>query len=125
MKAWSPKWKSSKQPRKQRKYRIKAPLHARQKMIRAHLSKQLRKEYGKRSFGLRKGDEVIVTRGKHKKTAGKVTEVDMKSLKIFIDNVKTKKVSGQEIQVGIDPSNVMITKISLDDKKRIKALKRK
>jgi len=125
MKTWSPKWKSSAQPRKQRKYRAKAPLHARQKMMKSHLSKQLRKEYGKRSMGIRKGDEVIVMRGKHKKTAGKITDVDMKNLKVYIDNVKTKKASGQEVQIGLDPSNIIITKVSLDDKKRIKALKRK
>ena len=125
MKTWSPKWKSSTQPRKQRKYRAKAPLHAKQKMIKSHLNKNLRKEYGKRSMGIRKGDEVIIMRGRHKKIAGKVTDVDMKNLKVYVDNVKTKKVSGQEIQVGIDPSNIMITKIYLDDKKRIKALKRK
>jgi len=125
MKLWSPKWKSSKQPRKQRKYRAKAPMHARQKMMKSHLNKQLRKEYGKRSMGIRKGDEVIVMRGRHKKIAGKITEVDMKNLKVYVDNAKIKKVSGQEVQVAIDPSNIMITKMSLDDKKRIKALKRK
>ena len=125
MKTWSPKWKSSKQPRKQRKYRAKAPLHAKRKMMKSHLSKNLRKEYGKRSMGIRKGDEVIVMRGRHKKIAGKITDVDMKNLKVYVDNAKIKKVSGQEVQVGIDPSNIVITKISLDDKKRIKALKRK
>ena len=125
MKEWSAKWKSSAQPRKQRKYRAKAPLHARQKMMKSHLSKNLRKEYKKRSIGIRKGDEVIVMRGKHRKIAGKITDVDMKNLKVYVDNVKVKKVSGQEVQIGIDPSNIMITKASLDDKKRIKALKRK
>jgi len=125
MKLWSAKWKSSKQPRKQRKYRAKAPLHARQKMMRAHLSKQLRKEYGKRSSGIRKGDEVIVMRGKYRRISGKIAEVDMKKLKVYVDSAKAKKVSGQEVQAAIDPSNIIITKLNLDDKKRIKSIKRK
>ena len=57
---YSPMWKSSSQTRKQRKYRFNAPLHARHKMLAAHLSKELRKEMGFRSIPLRKGDEVAV-----------------------------------------------------------------
>jgi len=122
---FSRKWISSKQPRKQRKYRYNAPLHLRQKMVAAHLDKTLRKEYKKRSMPVRKGDEVVVMRGKFRKKRGNVTHIDLSKMKIFIDDIKIKKVSGQEVEIPIEPSNVKITKLNLDDKKRIKILKRK
>ena len=124
-KAFSRHWVSSKQPRKQRKYRYNAPLHLRQKMISVHLDKALRKMYKKRSIPVRTGDEVIIVRGEFRKERGKVTKVDMKKLKIYIDSAKRKKVSGQEVEAAIDPSNAMITKLDADDKKRQKFLRRK
>ena len=118
-------WKSSSQTRKQRKYRFNAPLHARHKMLAAHLSKELRKEMGFRSIPLRKGDEVAVMTGEYKKMKGTITRVDMKMLKIYVDSVKKKKVSGQEVEMAIDPSNLKITKLIMDDSKRKKTTQRK
>lgn len=92
-------------------------------MISAHLSKTLR-DHG-RSARLRKGDEVIVTRGKYKKTRGKVERIDTKRLKVYVDSIKKKKASGQEVLVAIDPSNLTITKFNMDDVKRKKAMRRK
>ena len=118
-------WKSSSQTRKQRKYRFNAPLHARHKMLAAHLSKELRKEMGFRSIPLRKGDEVAVMTGEYKKMKGTITRVDMKVLKVYVNSVKRKKVSGQEIEVPVDPSNLKITKLIMDDSKRKKTTQRK
>ncbi len=125
MKPFSTHWKASKQPRKQRKYRYAAPLHIRQKLVSAHLDKPLRSEYKVRSMSLRKGDEVIVLRGQYRKRKGVVARVNLKKMKIFIDGLKRKKVSGQEVDVAIEPSNIMITKLNLDDKKRRKFIERK
>jgi len=122
-KEFSKKWISSKQPRKQRKYRYNAPLHIRHKLLSAHLSKKLREELKTRSLPIRKGDKVRVMRGKYKKVEGTVTKVDMKKLKIYIDSVKRKKVSGKEVLVPIDPSNVEIIELNKDDPKRLKRLK--
>jgi len=124
-KEFSKEWISSVQPRKQRKFRYNAPMHIRRQMISAHLDKVLRKEYGRRSIPVRKGDEVKVVRGGFAGTVGKITRVDLKSLKIYLDNAKRAKVSGQEVEVAIDPSNVIVMKISLDDKKRKKFVTRK
>jgi large subunit ribosomal protein L24 len=124
-KEFSTHWLSSKQPRKQRKYRYNAPLHIRQKMLSAHLDKALRKEYKKRSIPVRVGDEVVVMRGQYRKKSGKISAVDLKNLKIFVDSIKRKKVSGEEKQIPIDPSNVRITKLNIDDVRRRKFLKRK
>ncbi len=117
-KNWSPKWVGSTQPRKQRKYRYNAPLHVRRKFISAHLSRELRERYGKRSIPLRKGDEVVVMKGGFKGFTGNIDRIDMSESKVFIDGVKRKKVDGSEIPVPIDPSNVMITKLTLEDKMR-------
>ena len=124
-KKFSKKWKSSKQPRKQRKYRAKAPLHIRHKLMAAHLSKELRTKYKKRSFPVRKGDKVKVLRGQYKGTIGEIERVDMKNYKIYIKGVEKKKKEGQKIQYPVTPSNVMILTLNLDDKKRVKALERK
>ncbi|HLD84075.1 MAG TPA: 50S ribosomal protein L24 [archaeon] len=118
MKEFSSAWKTSTQPRKQRKYRYNASGHLRQNMLSAHLDKVLRKETGRRSMKIRKGDEVVVTRGEFRKTRGAVTAVDMKALKIYVEGVKRKKGSGKEANVPVDPSNVSIVKIYRDDKKR-------
>ena len=117
-KSWSPKWVGSSQPRKQRKYRYNAPLHARRKFLSAHLSKELRERYGKRSIPLRKGDDVVVMKGGFRGFTGSVDRVDMSTSKVYIEGVKRKKVDGSEITVPIDPSNVMITKLTLEDKMR-------
>ncbi|MBS3053237.1 MAG: 50S ribosomal protein L24 [Candidatus Aenigmarchaeota archaeon] len=124
-KTFSKFWVASKQPRKQRKYRYNAPSHIRHSMLSAHLQKGLRKELGRRSMVLKKGDEVEIRRGEFSGRRGAVSAVDMKRLKILIEGIKRKKVSGQDIQVPIDPSNVVIVKVNLEDKKRKKIISRK
>ncbi len=120
MKKWSKNWIGSGQPRKQRKYRANAPLHVRHRFLSAHVSKTLRKEVNKRSLPVRKGDEVEIMRGEYRGKKGVVSSVSMKESKIFIDSIKRKKVSGQEVAVPVDPSNVQITKASMEDKMRRK-----
>jgi large subunit ribosomal protein L24 len=122
MRFWSKYWKSSKKPRKQRKYIYHAPLQVRHKFFSAHLSKELKQKYGKRSFPVRKGDEVEVMKGSYKKKRGRVNRVDMKKIRIFIDGITRKKVDGTEIQVPIYPSKVKIINLNLEDKKRLEAL---
>lgn len=108
----------TKKPNKQRKALYNAPLHKRQKLVAAHLSKTLRKQIGKRSMPLRTGDEVTVMRGSFAGTSGKVSEVDIKKRIAFVESVKRKKVSGKEVNVPLQPSNLMITNLNLDDPRR-------
>ena len=124
-KKFSKHWKESKQPRKQRKYRYNAPLHIKQKMISAHLSLDLRKKYGKRSIGVRKGDKVKIMSGQFKGKIGKITDVNLKNLKLKIEGVQLIKKDGSKVDYPIDPSNVQILELNLDDKKRQKTLARK
>lgn len=124
-KLFSTRWKSSKQPRKQRKYRYNAPLHIRQKLVSSHLSPDLRKLYTRRALPLRRGDEVLVVRGEHKGRKGKVGRINLKTLKVFVENIKRKKANGQEVYIPLDPSNLMIINTNMDDKKRLKIVRRK
>lgn len=113
-------WKSSRQKRKQRKYRINAPLHVRTAFLSAHLDKNLRQKYKKRSLPLRVGDKIIVMRGDYRKKSGKVNRVDRKKCKVYVDGIEIQKKDGSKTFPPIDPSNIMITELNLDDKRRIK-----
>ena len=119
-KEFSKNWKSSKQPRKQRKYLANAPLHIRKKFISANLSKDLRKNHKKRSISLRKGDVVKIKRGKFKGKQGKVTEINLKNSKIIVDGIQTKKQEGSKVNVKLQPSNLQIIELNTKDKKRLK-----
>jgi large subunit ribosomal protein L24 len=115
----------SKKARKQRKFLYQAPLHLRRKMLAAHLSKELREKYKRRSFPLRKGDEVEIMRGEFKGKKGKISRVDLKNYRVYIEGITRKKTTGIEVQVPIHPSNLRIISLNLDDKKRVEALERK
>ena len=122
---FSTSWKKSKQPRKQRLYRYNAPLHIKRRFIRAHLSKELRSKYNRRSLGLRKGDKVKVVRGQFKKTEGKIEKINSKREKLYINGIEVVKKDGTKVNYPINPSNVVITELSLDDKMRQRILERK
>ena len=53
----------SSKARVQRYNQTNAPLHVKRKMLSSHLSDDLRKEFGKRSARVCKGDTVMVVRG--------------------------------------------------------------
>lgn len=114
----------SKQPRRQRKYRYNAPLHIRQRFLRAPLSEELRKKYGRRNVRVAAGDKVRVMRGKFRKREGEVTKIDLQRVRVLVKGVGRKKVSGAETLVPLDPSKVMITELKTDDPKRMARLKK-
>lgn len=118
MKEWVKNWIASKNPSKQRKYRHNAPLHIRHKLMHVHLSPELRTKYDFRQFGVRKGDTVLIMRGDHKKKSGKVSRVMLKVEKVYIEGIVTIKKDGSTVQVPIKPSNLMITNLDLEDKRR-------
>ena len=115
----------SKKPRKQRKFLYKAPLHLRRKMLSAHLSKELREKYKRRSLPVRKGDEVEIMRGEFKGKRGKIARVDLKNYKVYIEGITRKKTTGELVQVPIHPSNLKLISLNLEDEKRKKILERK
>ena len=125
MKTWSKDWKSSKQPRKQRKYAAKAPLHVAKKFLSTLLSESLRKKYNKRNIPLRKGDTIKVLRGQFKGTTGKIEKVFTKLHRVAVEGVYLTKKDGNRTIYRLHPSKLMITELNLEDKKRVKPLERK
>jgi large subunit ribosomal protein L24 len=112
-------------PGKQRKKMHQAPLNERYKRFSASLSSKLRGSHGTSSVPVRSGDTVMIMRGDRRGSEGKVTRVDRKNYKIFIEGIDREKVDGTKILVPIHPSKVMITRLNLDDKWRKKILERK
>ena len=125
MKNWSKHWKSSKKPKKQRKYRFNAPLHIRHKFIVSNLSKELRKKYGFRSLPLRKGDTVLIMQGKFKGKKAKVERIDLKNLKVYLEGINVTKQSGIKVAIPFDASKLQIIDLNLDDKRRMEIIERK
>jgi large subunit ribosomal protein L24 len=109
---------ASKQPRKQRKARYNAAHHERGSLLRAPLSKELREKYNQRNTRVIKGDTVKVVRGDHIGVVGLVDFVLTKKARIVVDGVSVKKADGTEVPRPMDPSNVMITELNLEDKRR-------
>eukprot|EP00657_Telonema_sp_P-1_P006368 TRINITY_DN2483_c0_g1_i7.p2 TRINITY_DN2483_c0_g1~~TRINITY_DN2483_c0_g1_i7.p2 ORF type:complete len:129 (+),score=67.25 TRINITY_DN2483_c0_g1_i7:114-500(+) len=90
----------------------------RRKMMSAHLNKELAHKYHVKAMPIRKDDEVIVVRGSHRGREGKVIQVYRKKFVIHIERVTREKSNGSTVNVGIDASNVVITKLKLDKDRR-------
>lgn len=109
---------ASKQPRKQRKARYNAPLHASGKFLNAGLSSDLNEKYGKKTCRVVVGDTVRVQRGDFRGEEGVVEGVDTSKGTIIVHGVSVTKVDGTEVPRPVYASNVTITKLKLDDKLR-------
>jgi len=84
----------------------------------ASLSPELKKQHNCRSIPVRKEDEVRIVRGTFKGKEGKVVQVYRKKWVIHVDKVTRDKVNGASVQVGIDPSKVVITKLKMDKSRK-------
>ncbi len=114
-----------KNPGKQRKRLFNAPAHIRHKLMAAPLTKELAEKQGVKTLPVRKGDTVHIQRGDNKGFEGKVSRVDLKSYRIYIEGLTREKVDGTNIFLPVHPSKVMIKNLSLDDKKRKAIIGRK
>ncbi len=119
-KDFSKSWKSSIQPRKQRKYTANAPLHIRNSFISSHLSKDLIKKHSKRNVRARIGDKVKIMRGQFKGKTGKIERVNTKYSKVFVSGMDFTKKDGSKAFYPIHPSNLLITELNLSDRRRFK-----
>lgn len=83
------------------------------------LSRELREKHRRRSVRPTKGDGVRIVRGGFKGIEGKITRVDPKLAKVFVEGVTREKIAGGKTgPVPIDCSKVMITSLNLEDKVR-------
>jgi large subunit ribosomal protein L24 len=112
-------------PGKQRKRLYHAPLHKRYKRFSAPLSPKLKESHNTNSVPVRTGDTVQIVTGDRKGFEGKVTGVDRRKYRVFVEGVTKEKVDGTPVPIPIHPSKVMITQLNLDDKWRREILKRK
>lgn len=65
-----------------------------------------------------KGDDVKIVRGNHKGTEGKVTEVYRKKYVIHIQSVTLNTQNGKTVNIGIHPSNVVVTKLNMKNHRK-------
>lgn len=104
--------------RKMRKAHFAAPSHERRLRMSSPLTKDLFQRLHVRSLPIRKDDEVRVVRGKYKGKEGKVTQCYRKKYVIHIERVTRDKANGQTVNIGINASNVQITKIKMDKSRK-------
>ena len=117
--------KRVKNPGKQRKRLFNAPAHIRHKLMSAPLSHELTASKGAKTLPVRKGDTILIKRGDNKGFEGKVSRVDLKAFRIYIEGLTREKVDGTNIFIPIHPSKVEIRNLNLDDKWRKNILERK
>jgi large subunit ribosomal protein L24 len=117
--------KRVKNPGKQRKMHFNAPAHIRHKLMAAPLSRELTASRGAKTLPVRKGDTVRIQRGDNKGFEGKISRVDLKAYRIYLEGLTREKVDGTNIFLPIHPSKVEIRNLSLDDKWRKEILERK
>ncbi len=114
-----------KNPGKQRKMLFNAPAHRRHKMMAAPLSDELAAQRGAKTLPVRRGDTVRILRGDSKGFEGKVSRVDLKAYRIYMEGLTREKVDGTNIFLAVHPSKVQIRSLNLDDKYRKNLLERK
>ena len=108
----------SRQPHKQRKRERNAPLHEKQKQVRATLSDELREEYGQRSVRVNEGDTVEVLRGDYAGEEGDVVNVDLREAVVHVEDVTLETADGEEVPRPVDASNLRVTSLDLSDPRR-------
>lgn len=110
-------------PSKQRAAVYNAAPHKAQALLSAPLSTELKSSEGRRTYSVRKGDTVRIVRGDFAGIEGKITSLDKKRHRLFVEGVSREKVAGTSTTVSVHSSKVMITKLNQDDKWRAESIK--
>ena len=108
----------SSQARKVRKAFFNATKDEKHVQLSAKLSKELQEQYGIKRLPVRIGDEVKLSSGSQTKREGKVTQVKLTQMRIFVDSYTKEKLNGQSVQVPLHPSNVVLTKLKMDSARK-------
>ncbi len=114
----------SSKARVQRKTQAHAPAHVKRKMLSAHLSNELRAQYGVRSARVCKGDTVVIVRGNEdiRGIEGKVLEVFTKEGRVSIEGITIEQADNTATVRPIHASNLVIVKLNTEDEWRIASL---
>ena len=96
-------------PTKSRNLQIyRATNQFRSKQIGATLSKQLRKNYTRRSIRIIADDTVKVIRGEYKGITGKITKISTANNSVAIEGNKKEKLKGEKVDVYIHSTNCLL-----------------
>ncbi|MBI2141221.1 50S ribosomal protein L24 [Candidatus Woesearchaeota archaeon] len=125
MKLFSASWKSSRKASKQRKFRINSPLHIKRSLLAAPLAEDLARKYGTGAVSLREGDSIKVARGEFRGLVGKVSAVSLKKGNVSVDGAERIRKDGTKSFFPLKPSNLLVTELNIEDKRRIASLTRK
>jgi large subunit ribosomal protein L26e len=106
--------------RKNRKAHFGAHSEARRKIMSANLSKELQARHNVRSMSIRKDDEVMIVRGTNKDREGKVICCFRKKFVVHVERVTREKANGQHVPIGVQASNLVITKLKMDKDRKAK-----
>jgi large subunit ribosomal protein L24 len=113
----------SAKPSKQRAALYSSHANRRHRNLSASLSTELKTSHGRNSYPVRKGDTVKILRGDFAGIEGKITKIDTKRQRLFVEGVAREKVAGTSTNVSVHSSKVMITKLNLDDKWRADSIR--
>jgi large subunit ribosomal protein L24 len=113
---------ASTQPRKQRRVSFNASSFDRHRQMTVALSRELRGRYKRRALPLRKGDTVRIISGSFAGREERVSKVDLRTLRVTLDNVTTKKVDQKLKPLPIRSSHLILTRLNLADPWRRKIL---
>ncbi len=109
---------TSEKARKKRYRHHNAPLHIKRKSLSAHLAPKYLEDGKKaypRSAVVKKGDTVKIMRGRDRGKEGKVTEVETDTGRVMIEGLTMGKADKSQVSRPVHASNLMITKLTLDD----------
>lgn len=108
--------------RKSRKFNALKPLHLKRKDVSSHISKELKQKLKTkvRSIVVKKGDTVKVMRGTDKGKTGRVIKIMHTERKAFVEGIAKKNAKGKELPVPLQPSNLMIIDLALDNHRKKK-----
>jgi large subunit ribosomal protein L24 len=85
----------------------------------SRLSIELSEKHSLKAIRPVKGDAVRIVRGGFKGIEGKITGLDTKRGKLYVEGVTREKIAGGKTSpVPIDASKVVITSLNLEDKQR-------
>jgi len=93
-------------------------------MLSAHLSDELRAQYGVRTARVCKGDTVAIIRGEEdvRGTEAKVLEVFTNTGRVSVEGVTINQADGTATVRPVHASNLIITKLNTEDQWRIDSL---
>ncbi|MBV9669024.1 MAG: 50S ribosomal protein L24 [Nitrososphaeraceae archaeon] len=94
---------------------LSIPKHILDARICSSLTDDLRKQYGRRSARVVKGDTVKVMRGEYAGIEGKVEKVNTERGTLAIEGVQREKIRGGNVKVQIHASEVTILSFNLQD----------